>query len=151
MTKNRRDKRSQQLGEVRQKTINAAATRTRIHAIVGQVIDELEKRRAKGKSDWVASLADEVEKGGLTAWKALRDLLPRDEPENSGATNVQVGSLFAIVAAQVGARDRLQGQSGQAVAPSEKMIDVSPTRLEEVIETTNVEEEDDSRGAVTEW
>jgi hypothetical protein len=35
------------------------------------VIDELEHRRATGKADYVKALADEVQRGGIAAWKAL--------------------------------------------------------------------------------
>jgi hypothetical protein len=69
-------------------------TKQRIHALVGQVIDELEKRRAAGKSDFVKTLADEVEKGGIAAWKALRELLPRDEDVPRGSPTVGIGQLF---------------------------------------------------------
>jgi len=69
----------QQIGPLKEKTVHALATKSRIHALVGQVIDELEKRRAKGKGDYIAKLADEVEKGGISAWKSLKDLLPSDD------------------------------------------------------------------------
>jgi hypothetical protein len=61
---------------------------------VGQVIDELEHRRATGKADYVKALADEVQRGGIAAWKALRELLPRDEDTANSAPNVSVGQLF---------------------------------------------------------
>jgi hypothetical protein len=65
-----------------------------IHAIVAQVIDELEHRRAIGKADYVKALAGEVEKGGIAAWKALRDLLPRDEDMSSPGTSLNIGQLL---------------------------------------------------------
>jgi hypothetical protein len=58
------------------------------------VIDELEHRRATGKADYVKALADEVQRGGIAAWKALRDLLPRDEDVPSGSPTVGIGQLF---------------------------------------------------------
>jgi hypothetical protein len=58
------------------------------------VIDELEKRRAAGKSDFVKTLADEVETGGIAAWKALRDLLPRDEDIPSASPSISFSQLF---------------------------------------------------------
>jgi hypothetical protein len=73
---------------------SAALTKQRIHAIVGQVIDELEHRRATGKADFVKALADEVQQGGIAAWKALRDLLPRDEDVPRGNPTVGIGQLF---------------------------------------------------------
>src|SRR5262245_17202210 len=63
------------LAPLKEKTVHAALTKQRIHALVGQVIDELEHRRATGKADYVKALADEVHRGGLAAWKALRELL----------------------------------------------------------------------------
>jgi hypothetical protein len=62
--------------------------------IVAQVIDELEHRRATGKADYVEALADEVQRGGIAAWKLLRDLLPRDEDVPSGSPTVGIGQLF---------------------------------------------------------
>ena len=58
------------VGPLKEKTVHAALTKQRIHAIVGQVIDELEHRRATGKADYVKALADEVQRGGIAAWKA---------------------------------------------------------------------------------
>ena len=55
-----------------------SAAKQRIHAIVSQVIDELEHRRATGKATSRRS-ATRFSGGGIAAWKALRDLLPRDE------------------------------------------------------------------------
>ena len=40
------------------------------------------------------ALADEVQRGGIAAWKALRDLLPRDEEVPSGSPTVGIGQLF---------------------------------------------------------
>ena len=48
------------LGSLKEKTVHAALTKQRIHAIVGQIIDELEHRRATGKADYVKALADAV-------------------------------------------------------------------------------------------
>jgi hypothetical protein len=81
-------------GPVKEKTVHAALTKQRIHAIVGQVIDELEHRRATGKADYVKALADEVQRGGLAAWKALRELLPRDEDTSSPGTSLKIGQLL---------------------------------------------------------
>jgi hypothetical protein len=49
---------------------------------------------ATGKADYVKALADEVQRGGIAAWKALRDLLPRDEDVPSGSPTVGIGQLF---------------------------------------------------------
>jgi hypothetical protein len=39
-------------------------------------------------------LADEVRRGGIAAWKALRDLLPRDEDTPNSATSMSIGQMF---------------------------------------------------------
>jgi hypothetical protein len=78
----------------KEKTVHAALTKQRIHAIVGQVIDELEHRRATGKADCVKALADEVQRGGIAAWKALRDLLPPDDNVLGGSPSISFGQLF---------------------------------------------------------
>jgi hypothetical protein len=136
-----------QIDRVRKQTLNAHETKNRVHAIVGQVLDELERRRVNGKSDYVAALADNLAAGDLAAWKVLRDLLPRDELESSGAgANVKFGPLFAMVVQQMGERERHERQAAQPTAllgPSEKIIDVP---VQGVIET-NVEE-GDGQGAV---
>src|SRR6266508_5686320 len=82
------------IGPLKEKTVHAGLTKQRIHAIVGQVIDELEHRRATGKADYVKALADEVQRGGIAAWKALRDLLPRDDDIPSGSPSVSISQLF---------------------------------------------------------
>src|SRR5262245_28044949 len=89
------------IGPLKEKTVHAALTKQRIHAIVSQVIDELEHRRATGKADYVKALADEVQRGGIAAWKALRDLLPRDEDVPSGSPTVGIGQLFIAAHKQI--------------------------------------------------
>src|SRR5262245_53204509 len=89
------------MGPLKEKTVHAALTKQRIHAIVGQVIDELERRRATGKKDYIKALADEVEKGGIAALKALRDLLPRDEDVKPASNPpVSFSQLFVTAAKQ---------------------------------------------------
>lgn len=89
-----------QVGTLKEKTVHAALTKQRIHAIVGQVIDELEQRRARGKSDYVAKLADEIEQGGLSAWKSLRDLLPPGDPDPTAnpGNSLNIGQVFIAAA-----------------------------------------------------
>jgi hypothetical protein len=95
----------QQAGALKAKTIHALGTKSRIHAIVGQVIDELERRRAKGKSDYIVKLADEVEEGGLPAWKSLKDLLPADDVQPAaGGTQFQFGNIFVAAVREASAR-----------------------------------------------
>lgn len=87
------------VGPLKEKTIHAALTKQRIHAIVGQVLDELEHRRATGKADYVKALADEVQRGGVAGLKSLRDLLPRDEDVPGGhAAPVSFSQLFVSAA-----------------------------------------------------
>ena len=94
------------VGPLKEKTVHAALTKQRVHAIVGQVIDELERRRATGKADYVKALADEVQRGGIAAWKALRDLLPRDEEPSSGSPPVNFSQFFVAAAKQAMSRGR---------------------------------------------
>jgi hypothetical protein len=93
------------VGRLKEKTVRAR-TKQRIHAIGGRVIDELEQRRAGGKSDYVAKLADEIEAGGLAAWKSLRDLLPRDDPNapNGAAPSMNFGAIFLTAAIEASKR-----------------------------------------------
>jgi hypothetical protein len=125
-------------------TLAAGETRNRMRAIVDQVIEEMEKRRTTKRFDYVSALADELQKGGLSAWKELKALLPREDAESNAlnASNVHIGSLFAVVAAQVGARARDQQVP---IAPtSDNMIDVTSSApmapVREVIETAEKED-----------
>lgn len=105
MSRGNRGKPGQQVGPLKEKTVNAHLTKQRIHAIVSQVIDELEQRRVKGKSDYVANLADEIEKGGIAAWRSLRDLLPADETAPAGGGNqFHFGSVFVAAVSQAAQR-----------------------------------------------
>jgi hypothetical protein len=106
MTRALKGRPGRQLGPLKEKTVHAALTKQRIHAIVGQVIDELEQRRAKGKGDYLAKLADEVEKGGIAVWRSLRDLLPRDDPNtpNGAAPSMNFGHVFVAAAIEASRR-----------------------------------------------
>jgi hypothetical protein len=72
------------------------------------VIDELEHRRAIGKADYVKALADEVEKGGIAAWKALRDLLPRDEYTSSPGTSLNIGQLLIAAHKEINSSEQAE-------------------------------------------
>jgi hypothetical protein len=98
MTSAARGRPGRGIGPLKEKTVHAALTKQRIHAIVSQVIDELEHRRAAGKADYVKALADEVQRGGIAAWKALRDLLPRDEDMPRGNPTVSLSQFFVAAA-----------------------------------------------------
>jgi hypothetical protein len=109
MTRALKGRPGRQIGPLKEKTVHAALTKQRIHALVAQVIDELEKRRASGKGDYVAKLADEVAEGGLAAWKSLRDLLPRDDPAaaNGGGASMNFGHVFVAAAIEANRRANL--------------------------------------------
>jgi hypothetical protein len=76
------------------------------------VIDELEHRRATGKSDFVKTLADEVEKGGIAAWKALRELLPRDEDIPSGSPSMSFSQLFIAAHKEINRSEQMKTVPG---------------------------------------
>jgi hypothetical protein len=99
----KRGRPGRQIGPLKEKTIHALGTKARIYAIAGQVIEELEKRRAKGKSDYIAKLADEIEDGGLAAWKALKELLPADDVQPANM-QLNFGLVFAAAAKQASER-----------------------------------------------
>jgi len=124
MTRAACGKPGQQVPALKEKTLHALATKSRIHAIVGQVIDELESRRAKGKSDYVAKLADEVEKGGISSWKALRDLLPAEDAPAGGNTINNFGGVF-VAAVQAAYQRQAEATpiSAEPASPS-PIIDV---------------------------
>jgi hypothetical protein len=61
----------------------------------------------RSRANKIASAAqrlDEVQRGGIAAWKALRDLLPRDEDIPSGSPSVSFSQLF--IAAHEGRHER---------------------------------------------
>jgi hypothetical protein len=92
-------------GELENRAIHGLLTKQRIHAIVGQVIDELESRRTAGKSDYVAALANEVESGGLAALQQLKTLLPDDAKLPIGGMTMNVNHMYleAMKAVDAGA------------------------------------------------
>lgn len=121
----RRRKAGQQVAALKEKTVHGLTTKSRIRAIVGLVIDELQERRAKGKSDHVALLADEIEKGGIVAWKSLLDLLPADDVVPAALGNIAAGATLAGIFAGAAA----QAAQGRAAPPIEddepSIIDVT--------------------------
>jgi hypothetical protein len=122
-----------QVATVKEKTVHAHLTKQRIQAIVGQVIDELEQRRAKGKSDYVAMLADEIEKGGIAAWRSLRDLLPADELPPGGGNQFNFGSVFVAAVSQ--ATQRTIPTTPAGGNPPLPIIDVPVTEVPAELET----------------
>jgi hypothetical protein len=110
-------------GELQDRTVHGLLTKQRIHAIVGQVIDELENRRAAGKRDYVAALADEVEKGGLAALQQLKSLLPDDAKLPIGGLTMNVNHMYL---------EALKAADASAIAPVPEgagvIVDVTPER-----------------------
>src|SRR5262245_20413048 len=84
-------------------TLHGRATRRRVQAIIGQILDEIEQRRAAGRSDSVSRACAEIEKmPALDALRALRDLLPADEPAAGKAPTLNIPALFVQVARAAG-------------------------------------------------
>jgi hypothetical protein len=54
----------------------------------------------------VKTLADEVDKGGIAAWKALRDLLPRDEDIPSGSPSMSFSQLFIAAHKEINSQSK---------------------------------------------
>jgi hypothetical protein len=132
MTTALRGRPGQGIGPLKEKTVHAALTKQRIHAIVSQVIDELEHRRAAGKADYVKALADEVQRGGIAAWKALRDLLPRDEDMPSARPSVSLSQFFVAAHKEIN-----RSEQAKTVPP---VIDVEPVPVTtDASETEKVE------------
>jgi hypothetical protein len=114
-----------QAGPLKEKTLHALGTKSRIHGIVAQVIDELEKRRTKGKGDHIASLADEVEKGGIAAWKSLKELLPADDVQPAAAPmQFNLASVFVAAAKQASERHAAAGAPAILEGTALPIIDV---------------------------
>jgi hypothetical protein len=61
-----------------------------------------------GKADYVKALANEVQRGGIAAWKALRDLVPQDEDISSGSPSVSISQCFVAAYKEI---NRLELQS----------------------------------------
>ncbi len=76
-------------------TVLGRAVTQRVHAIVGQVFDELEKRAKGGKRDIVALVADYIEEQPMTGLERLAKLLPQ-EPTAPAATNLNMMFLQAV-------------------------------------------------------
>src|SRR5262245_44991870 len=93
-------------GELQERSKHGVLINQRIRAIDGQVMDELERRRASGGSDIVAQLADEVEKGGIAALRALQELLPRDEDVAGKGPTVNFSALFVQAARSMSESER---------------------------------------------
>ncbi len=118
----RRRKPGRQVAVLNEKTVHGLNTKSRIRAIVGLVIDELQDRRAKGKSDHVALLADEIEQGGISAWKSLLDLLPADDAAPAALGNMASATFAGIFA---GAAAQAAAQARERATPLAEIIDVT--------------------------
>jgi hypothetical protein len=74
-------------------------------------VNELERCRATGKADCVKALADEVQRGGIAAWKSIRDLLPRDEDASKAPPSFNFGQVL------IAAHKRQQVEQEKKEAP----------------------------------
>jgi len=68
----------------------------RVHAIVGQVFDELEKRAKGGKGDIVKMIADYVEGQPMTGLERLTKLLPQEPSDMGNTVNIPMMFLQAV-------------------------------------------------------
>jgi hypothetical protein len=84
-------------------TVLGRAVTQRVHAIVGQVFDELEKRAKGGKRDIVALIADYLEQEPMTGLERLAKLLPQEPVAPAGPVNIQ--AMFLQAVKQVNSRD----------------------------------------------
>jgi hypothetical protein len=111
----------QRNGELQERVVNGLLTKQRIHALVGQVLDELDNRRAAGKGDFVAAIADEVEQGGLAALQQLKALLPDDAKLPIGGLTMNVNQMF------LDAMKTVDTESiGNAAASTGVILDAAP-------------------------
>jgi hypothetical protein len=115
----RRRKPGQQVAVLQERTVHGLQTKARIRAVIDLAIDELEQRRAKGKSDHVALLADEIEKGGIAAWKSLIDLLPPDDMAPPAALGNMASATFAGIFAGAAAQAAAAHAASQREAKPE--------------------------------
>jgi hypothetical protein len=132
-------------------TVNGRNTAARVHAIVGQIIDELDRRRASGRTggDIVRRACDEIEKmPALDALRALRELLPKDaDAAGKVQPALSMQALFVNAAREVSKMDihRSPDAMGEAIAPMATIIDVTPQALappQEVEHTANPTDDD---------
>jgi hypothetical protein len=110
----------------------SGAHRGRITALVGQVIDEFDKRKKRGSSDIVALIADEIEtgpRGPIAGLKELLGLLPPLPPEQAQAG--ASGALASLAGVFAGAAAAAAGAAAVASSPDTgDVIDVTPTRVQ---------------------
>lgn len=77
-------------------TVLGRAVAQRVHAIVGQVFDELESRKKSGKGDLVALIADEILKTPIAGLERLAKLLPQEPSAAAGGVNINAMFLQAV-------------------------------------------------------
>src|SRR5262249_8442610 len=69
------------------------------------------------------ALADEVQRGGIAAWKALRDLLPRDEDVPSGAPTVGIGQLFIAAHKEINRQEHAKSIQVGSASKASRVLD----------------------------
>src|SRR5262245_37932402 len=109
-------------GDVTAGVRNGQLINQRIRALVGQALDELERRRAKGRSDVVAKLADQIEKDPITALRSLQDLLPKDDVAGKAPT-LNMQALFVQASREMSESMRNQRDT---ISPTAPLLDVMP-------------------------
>ena len=109
-------------GDVTAGIKNGQLVNQRIRALVGQALDELERRRASGRSDIVKKIADEVEKGGIAALRSLQELLPKDDVTGKVQPAMTMQALFVQAAREVGQLDR---ERRDAVTPMASLLELT--------------------------
>jgi hypothetical protein len=96
-------------------TKNGVRAKQRIYALVHQALDEIERRRTKGRGgDVVSKLADEIEKNPLAALHSLQGLLPKDEATAGKTPTLNLSALFVQAAREVGMMGRNQSPGASA-------------------------------------
>lgn len=107
-------------------TIYGRNTAARVHAIVGQILDELERRRVSGRADIVRRACDEIEKmPALDALRALRELLPKDADPAAKAPVQNNVALFVQAARELAERNqRPDALAPGASAPTTSLLEL---------------------------
>src|SRR5262245_32731798 len=117
-------------GQLNEGTKSGMLVRQRIYALIDQALDELNLRKAKGKGDVVATLANEIEKNPLAALKSLQELLPKDADTAGKTQMLSMQALWVQASRQMAASERDQRDAISSMPP---LLDVTP-RAEPVSE-----------------
>ena len=110
-------------GEIYAGTKKALLIKQRIHALIGQALDEVDRRRARGKSDVVAKIADAIEKDPLAALRSLQELLPKNDDAASKvpAPTLSMQALFVQAARTV---SEIERKGRDAIPPNASLLEL---------------------------